>query len=84
MIQYVDGVVAVLGLIGAIVGVYVKLTNKIAILKEKVTNLKSDVILHEQLNERTFSEVLKEMKEMRSQLDKLVGYFEGNGTFKQK
>lgn len=64
-------------LIGSIIGISIKYSNKIAVLESQNKALHDDFKLHQSLNERAFNSLEKEMREVTNLLNQLVGYYKG-------
>jgi ubiquitin len=77
---YIYLVSAATGIIGTVIGIYIRISNKMTKLEEKVESLEKQT--HEDRKER--KELTKALHEISDSLSMLKGYLEGQSTFKQQ
>ncbi len=83
MVEWLAFGVSVIGLIGGIVGVSVKLNSRVRALEiqhdnneRQIMEIKDNARLHESMNERTFTRLEEGLLDIRESLNKIEGYLE--------
>ena len=75
---YIYLATAASGIVGAVIGIYIRISNKMTKLEEKVDSLEKQT--HEDRKER--KELTKALHEISESLAMLKGYLEGHSNFK--
>jgi hypothetical protein len=71
------GVIVIVGGLLTLYSRIAKAETEIAQMKSDQKVMKDDLLLHSTLNEKAFDRLTSEMNEIKSKLDKLLGYLEG-------
>lgn len=79
-----DNIIAFAGLLLTVILIAVRQGSRISVLEAKYDDLNSSLRVHENLNEKSFTRIEDELKEINEKLNKLIGYIEAErGQFKK-
>ena len=76
----IDNIIALAGLLLTIIIIAVQQASRISIIETKYKDLNDTLKLHESLNEKSFSKIEDELKEINEKLNKLLGYLEAKNN----